>query len=214
MRASTSVGLRSLRADRRRWERRRIDAGGCSLDTPLDLDILPAVCALIVQVFNLGTLLSLVAAARVVLQLESLEVRPIRVLVGIAAIPVGQATGPDDGAGITAVADRPDAELDLHWGLGPLVGGDCVVTDAPSLANDVVNGEVYIRWGPVDAVCVGGGKGGAVEAVGCVVGVEQGLAVEEVVCLCLVFKGAEEFLCFCVVNRWCFSDISYKQTSD
>lgn len=60
----------------------------------------------------------------------------------------------------------------MHWSLGPLVGGDGVVVDAPGLADDVVDGEVDVGWGPVDAVCVDGGEGGCVEAVGCVVGVE------------------------------------------
>lgn len=154
--------MRRLRADRRRRQRRRIGAGSCSLDTPLDLDILPAVCVLIVEVLNLGTLLGLVAAAGVVLQLERLEVRPIGVLLGVAAIPVGQTAGPDDGARVAAVADGPDAELDLHWGLGPLVGGEGVVADAPGLADDVVYGEADVGWGPVDAVCVDGGEGGCV----------------------------------------------------
>lgn len=137
------------------------------------MDVLPAVCALIVQVLDIGTPLGFVAAAGVVLQLERLEIRPIGVLIRVAAAPVGQTARPDDGARITAVAaDGPDAELDLHRRLRPFVRGDCAVVDAPGLADDVVDGEVYICRGPVDAVGVVGGKGGAVEAVCCVVGVE------------------------------------------
>lgn len=169
------------------------------------MDVLPAVCALIVQVLNLGALLGLVAAAGVVLQLEDLEVRPVGVLLGVAAAPVGQTAGPDDGAGVAAVAHGPDAEFDLHRGLGPLVGRDCIVADAPGLADDVVDGEVDVGRGPVDAVCVGGGEGGCFEAVGCVVGVEKGLAVEEVVCLSLVLEGAKEFLYLFLAYWWSVS---------
>jgi hypothetical protein len=82
--------------------------------------------------------------------------------------------------------------------LGPFIGGD--VADAPGLADDVVDGEVDVRGGPFDAVFVGGGEGGCVEAVGCVVGVEERLAVVEVVCLGLVFEGTEEFLLRTVIT--------------
>lgn len=124
------------------------------------MDVLPAVCALIVQVLDLGALLGLVAATSVVFQLECLEVRLVGILVGVAAIPVGQTAGPDDGARVAAITDGPDAELDLHWGLRPLVGGEGTVANAPGLADDVVDGEVDVGWGPVDAVCVDGGEGG------------------------------------------------------
>lgn len=110
------------------------------------------------------------------------------------AAPVGQTAGPDDGARVAAVADGPDAELDLHGGLGPLVGRD--VASVPRLLDDVVDGEAEVRGGPFDAVFVRRGEGGGVEAVGCVVGVEERLAVVEVVCLGLIFEGTEEFLLF------------------
>lgn len=96
--------MRRLRADGRRRQRRRIGAGSCFLDTALDLDVLPAVCALVVQVLDLGALLGLVAAAGVVLQPEHLEVRPVGVLFSVATIPIRQAAGPDDGARVAAVA--------------------------------------------------------------------------------------------------------------
>lgn len=64
----------------------------------------------------------------------------------------------------------------------------------PGLADDAVNGKGEVEGRPFDGVGVRLGEGGGVEVVGCVVGVEEGLAVVEVVCLCLVFVGAEEFL--------------------
>jgi hypothetical protein len=70
----------------------------------------------------------------------------------------------------------------------------------PGLADDAVDGKGEAGGGPFDGVCMGLREGGGVEVVGCVVGVEEWLAVVEVVCLCLVFVGAEEFLLVVFVN--------------
>lgn len=151
-------------------------------------DLLPARGPLVVLVLDVPV--RLVAEARVVLNLDALEVPPVR-----GRAPVGHAASPCDLAAVAVVADRPHAQLDLHGRLGPLGGRD--LADVPHLADGVVDGEAEELVGPFERVLLEGVEARRREVVRVVVRVEERLPVVEVVCLRLVVVRPEEFLRRC-----------------